>query len=68
MTEKNDEFQELKKLHFDLEQFAKETLDAVTAHICVLDKNGNIIAVNQAWKDFYDKNFIQTQHYISFSF
>ena len=58
MTEKNDEFQELKKLHFDLEQFAKETLDAVTAHICVLDKNGNIIAVNQAWKDFYVKNFL----------
>jgi len=38
------------------ELFAKATIDAVSAHICVLDKTGKILAVNKAWKDFHDRN------------
>ena len=32
--------------------FAVAVIDALSAHICVLDLNGQIIAVNQAWQDF----------------
>ncbi len=38
------------------ELFAKATLDAASAHICVLDNTGIILAVNQAWRDFYAAN------------
>lgn len=38
------------------EQFARTTIDTVPETICVLDKTGVIIAVNQAWRDFYDAN------------
>jgi len=36
--------------------FAHGTLDAISAHLCVLDKSCRILAVNQAWRDFYDLN------------
>lgn len=32
--------------------FAIAVIDALSAHICVLDSNGQIIAVNQAWQNF----------------
>jgi len=38
------------------ESFAKATIDAVSASLCVLDTRGTIISVNQAWRDFYDQN------------
>jgi signal transduction histidine kinase len=31
-------------------------LDGLTAHICVLDANGMIVAVNRAWRDFAAAN------------
>lgn len=34
------------------EQFLKETLDALTAHIAILDHDGVIVAVNEAWRTF----------------
>ncbi|HSG22176.1 MAG TPA: PAS domain S-box protein, partial [Azonexus sp.] len=36
--------------------FAHGTIDAISASLCVLDKTGRILAVNQAWRDFYDQN------------
>ncbi|CAK0775541.1 two-component system, sensor histidine kinase [Gammaproteobacteria bacterium] len=36
--------------------FANATIDAVSNHICVLDKTGKILAVNKAWRDFYIVN------------
>ena len=39
--------------------FAQDTIDAISAHLCVLDKTGRILAVNQAWRDFYDQNHPQ---------
>jgi PAS domain S-box-containing protein len=38
------------------QRFSQATIDALTAHICVLDENGTILAVNQAWHDFADAN------------
>jgi len=38
------------------ELFAHATIDAVSAHICVLDETGKILTCNQAWRDFFDKN------------
>ena len=40
----------------DLSRFNQEILDAIPAHICVLDKAGKIIAVNRAWRDFAAAN------------
>ena len=36
--------------------FANTIIDAVPQHICVISNTGKIIAVNRAWRDFYDKN------------
>lgn len=50
---------DLKRAELALEesnQFAKTTFDTVPETICVLDKTGGIIAVNKAWRDFYDAN------------
>ena len=44
------------------ELFAKATLDAASAHICVLDKTGRMLAVNQAWRDFETENNPDPQH------
>lgn len=37
--------------------FAVSTINALSAHICVLDETGVILDVNQAWRDFHDENF-----------
>jgi PAS domain S-box-containing protein len=38
------------------ERFAHATVDALSAHLCVLDENGVILTVNQAWHDFAQAN------------
>lgn len=38
------------------ERFARATVDALSAHIAILDKSGTIVAVNQAWRDFAEAN------------
>jgi PAS domain S-box-containing protein len=35
---------------------AQSTLDALSAHICVFDERGTIVAVNQAWRGFAREN------------
>lgn len=48
-----------KKMEAELEKskaFAHSILDGIAANVCVLDDEGKIIAVNQAWKDFYQSN------------
>ncbi|PKO94432.1 MAG: hypothetical protein CVU16_02845 [Betaproteobacteria bacterium HGW-Betaproteobacteria-10] len=42
--------------------FANGTIDAISAHLCVLDKTGQILAVNQAWCDFYEENHPDAAH------
>ncbi|MEO8393113.1 MAG: PAS domain S-box protein, partial [Chloroflexota bacterium] len=34
------------------ERFARSTLDALSAHIAILDETGTILAVNSAWRQF----------------
>lgn len=36
--------------------FLQATLDALTAHIAILDASGTIISVNAAWRQFADEN------------
>jgi len=38
------------------QQFAQSTIDAIGAHLCVLDETGTIIAVNRAWQQFAEAN------------
>lgn len=38
------------------ERFAFATINALTAHVAVLDENGVIIAVNRSWRDFAASN------------
>jgi diguanylate cyclase (GGDEF)-like protein/PAS domain S-box-containing protein len=48
-----------KKMEAELEKsrtFAHSILDGIAANVCVLDEEGKIVAVNQAWKDFYISN------------
>jgi PAS domain S-box-containing protein len=40
----------------DSQEFAQATIDALSSHTCVLDEEGTIIAVNQAWKNFAEAN------------
>jgi diguanylate cyclase (GGDEF)-like protein/PAS domain S-box-containing protein len=37
-------------------RFVQATLDGLTAHICVLDEQGAILAVNRAWEEFTAAN------------
>ena len=36
----------------DAEALLRSTLDALSAHVAVLDETGTIVMVNQAWKEF----------------
>jgi PAS domain S-box-containing protein len=38
------------------ESFAKATLDALSAHIAILDETGKILAINHAWRAFGESN------------
>jgi diguanylate cyclase (GGDEF)-like protein/PAS domain S-box-containing protein len=38
------------------ERFAKSTIDGLSEHLCVLDENGVIITVNNAWREFAAAN------------
>ena len=38
------------------EQFNLATIDALSAHVAVLDEAGNIVATNQAWREFAKEN------------
>lgn len=40
----------------ETERFARSTLDALSAHVCVLDHTGTILAVNKAWREYLAKN------------
>lgn len=40
----------------DSEKILQGTLDALTAHIAVLDNKGTILKVNKAWRDFAQAN------------
>jgi len=37
-------------------QFLQSVLDGLSAHVCVLDETGHIVAVNRAWREFAAAN------------
>ncbi len=43
--------------------FSQYTLDALSAHIAILDDTGTIIAVNEAWRQFADANDLNDPTY-----
>lgn len=42
--------------YFEAEGFVTSALDAMSAHIAILDENGFILEVNRAWREFADAN------------
>jgi len=38
------------------ERFTRSSLDALTAHICVIDETGNIIIANRSWSEYAEVN------------
>lgn len=40
----------------EAERFTREALNALTAHIAILDENGVILAVNRSWREFAQAN------------
>jgi PAS domain S-box-containing protein len=52
VTEQKRAEQQLAEAH----QFLQSSLDALSSHIAVLDENGVILAVNDAWRRFADEN------------
>jgi diguanylate cyclase (GGDEF)-like protein/PAS domain S-box-containing protein len=50
------ERKQAEKKIIESESFAKATIDASSSDICVLDNEGKILSVNQAWRNFYDDN------------
>ncbi len=40
----------------EAEELARSTLDGLSAHIAIIDQEGTILAVNQAWRDFARAN------------
>ncbi|AUC80076.1 hypothetical protein CW736_12165 [Nonlabens sp. MB-3u-79] len=59
--EKNSVKQKL----YESEFFNKEVLSSLSAHIAVIDRNGDLLAVNKAWKDFGNKNGVASLNNIS---
>jgi PAS domain S-box-containing protein len=41
---------------YEAEHFSRATIDALSAHLCVIDENGVALMVNRAWRDFADAN------------
>lgn len=60
LSEKNAQlnsllFQRTKELDYS-EHFMKSVLDSLSAHIVVINQDGDIISTNRAWRDFAEKN------------
>jgi diguanylate cyclase (GGDEF)-like protein/PAS domain S-box-containing protein len=45
------------------EQFVTTTIDAVPDQICVIDRDGRILAVNKSWRDFCEQNHLDALNF-----
>jgi two-component system NarL family sensor kinase len=59
LAQKFREEQEIRGAH----QLLQAAIDALSAHIAILDETGTIIAVNQAWRRFADENGFAGRNY-----
>jgi PAS domain S-box-containing protein len=48
--------QSYQRMQQDSKCFIQDTIDILSAHICILDKTGKIIAINKAWVKFAEQN------------
>ena len=46
----------------DSPQLIQSTLDAVSAHVSIVDQDGNILFVNTSWRDFGAANQLQYEN------
>lgn len=49
--------------HLEAERFIQSALDALSAHISILDEEGYILSVNSAWRTFGDNNGYSSPNY-----
>ena len=56
LASSNEKLQERERALRRSEQFLKGTIDAISAHLAVLDEDGTIIRVNDAWNEFAARN------------
>lgn len=59
LAEKFRQEEEIREAH----QLLQAAIDALAAHIAILDESGNIIAVNQTWRRFADENGFAGNNY-----
>jgi PAS domain S-box-containing protein len=51
------------KILQESKQFLQSTLNALSAHVSIIDEQGNIIAVNESWRRFADQNGLKDNNY-----
>ncbi len=51
------------ELYAEAEHFVQSALDALSAHIAILNDSGTIIGVNAAWRRFADENHFKDNSY-----
>jgi diguanylate cyclase (GGDEF)-like protein/PAS domain S-box-containing protein len=51
-----------RQLRADTHTLLDSAVDAVFAHVCVLDTSGVILAVNKAWRKFHESNVAPNTH------
>lgn len=61
--ELEEAYEELERNSKQANQFLQSAQDALTAHIAILDENGVIIVVNEAWKKFAENNKLTDNDY-----
>ncbi len=59
LAHKNREGREIREAH----QMLQAAIDALSKHIAILDDQGTIIAVNQAWRRFAEENGLAARDY-----
>ncbi len=59
ITDRKETEQKLSEAH----EFLHSSIDALSSHIAVLDENGVILAVNDAWRRFADENQYHGHNY-----
>lgn len=55
------EYKNYESLLLDRDNFTRAILDSLSAHIAVIDNDGVIVAVNQAWENFARNNCLEGQ-------
>ncbi|MBV5305774.1 MAG: PAS domain-containing protein [Desulfobulbaceae bacterium] len=63
------ELQESQARLLDAEKFARATIDALPAHLCVVNSQGDILSVNKSWQSFAQENgFVGTNTWLGVNY